>query len=85
MHFSSRLLYRTAIVFLGLMLVLGVFIAINGATAQKASALDATEWAKVKGYLDSFITSQYQADAIDGESGFVIDSPTLKMQPTLPF
>lgn len=77
MQMSSRTYFKVAVVFLGLLLSLGLFLAMSGAT-EKASALDASEWAKVRGYLDSFITSQYTPDAVDGESGFLIDSPTLK-------
>lgn len=77
MQISSKMLYRTAVVFLGVLLALGVFMAMNGAS-EKANAMNVSEWTQVRTNLDNFITSQYVADTVDGESGFRIDATTLK-------
>ncbi len=77
MQISSRTYFKVAVVFLGLLLSLGVYMAMSSAT-EEANALSASEWTRVRGYLDSFITSQYTADTVDGESGFTIDAATLR-------
>jgi hypothetical protein len=79
MQISSRSLLRTAIIFLGVMLCLGLVLS-YGLTDREARALSAGEWSTVHTAVDNFITGQYQADAVDGESGFTTDAATLKGQ-----
>ncbi|MBE0428656.1 MAG: hypothetical protein IBX61_02140, partial [Thermoleophilia bacterium] len=50
MQVSSKLLFKTAILLLGLLLAVSVFV---GISAQKASALNASQWETVRGYVDS--------------------------------
>ncbi len=75
MQISSRMLIRTAIVILGVMLALGLYLSVSA--TDEASALNTSEWQKVAGYIDSYISGQYNP-ANDGEAGFTIDAATLK-------
>lgn len=70
MQLSSRMLFKTAIVLLGLMLALGLFVAFSN--TKQASAIDATERASIQSAIDSYIDSQYGAGGDDGEAGFLI-------------
>ncbi|MHB1003592.1 MAG: hypothetical protein ACYC1B_07185, partial [Thermoleophilia bacterium] len=79
MQIRSRSLLRVAVVFLGVMLCIGLFMS-YGLNDRDARALNASEWDTVRAALDSFITTQYTADAVDGESGFTTDAATLKGQ-----
>lgn len=71
MKISSRMMYRTAVVLLGLMLALGLLVAVNGATTQKASAvMTPAQWENVRSFIDAYYGgSQYNA-GLDGEAGF---------------
>ena len=70
MQISSKMLYKTAIMLLSVLMVLGVFLAIDGAT-QRANAMDSTEWATVANAINDYVTTQYVA-ADDGEAGFLL-------------
>ncbi|MHB9111699.1 MAG: fibronectin type III domain-containing protein [Thermoleophilia bacterium] len=68
MQASSKLLFRTAIVLLGVMLAMVVFVAVS--SNQQAQALSGSQWNTVRGYINSYFGgSQYNA-ATDGEAGF---------------
>ncbi len=71
MQISSKMLYTTAIMLLSVLMVLGVFLAIDGATG-KANAMNSTEWATVANAIDTYIGNQYVATD-DGEAGFLMD------------
>ena len=77
MQASSKTLFRTALLILGLALAVGMFAVITNANSQ-AGATSATDLAKVKTYAASYISNQYAADSVYGESGFVIDRDTLR-------
>jgi hypothetical protein len=66
MQISSRSLFRTAIIFLGVMLALGLFVGLNH--NKQASALSPSQWETVRSYIDSYFSGQYNA-GLDGEAG----------------
>lgn len=51
-----------------MMLAIGMFVAISG--NQKASALDSTQWEKMRGYIDDYFNGQFDPGR-DGEAGIV--------------
>ncbi len=71
MQIRSKMLFKTAVVLLGVLMALGVFLAINSTTKQ-ANAMDSTEWATVANAIDTYITTQYVATD-DGEAGFLME------------
>lgn len=75
MQISSRLLYKTAIIMLGLMLIAGLVVL--SSYTKEANALSSGEWESVRGYIASFYANQYTAGS-DGEAGFTINRTTLK-------
>ncbi|MEK6537195.1 MAG: fibronectin type III domain-containing protein, partial [Actinomycetota bacterium] len=77
MQVSSKLLSRTAIVLLGVLLAMVVFVAVSN--NQQAGAVTATEQTKILGYVNSYITGQYVA-AGQGEAGFVMDAAAVKLR-----
>jgi hypothetical protein len=78
MQMSSRLLFRTAIILLGVILCLGLLLS-YGLNDREAKALSAGEWQTVAQALDDFVDSQYVATD-DGEAGFLRPATTLKTQ-----
>ncbi|MBI5869897.1 MAG: fibronectin type III domain-containing protein [Actinobacteria bacterium] len=69
MQVSSKLLVRTAIVLLGVMLAMVVLVAVN---SQQANALSTSQWEKVRGYVNEYFGGpQYNAGEA-GELGFRI-------------
>ncbi len=76
MQISSRMLFKTAIVLLGLLLAAMVIVVAINANNQ-ASAVSQTDWQTIAGHLDSAVSSQYTAGG-DGESGFLITAQQLK-------
>jgi len=75
MQVSSKLLVRTAIVLLSLLMTMVFFMAIN--SSQEASALTSDQWTVVRNAVKGYIASQAQY-ADDGEAGFTINRATLK-------
>ncbi|MHB9089751.1 MAG: hypothetical protein ACYC5A_11150, partial [Thermoleophilia bacterium] len=76
MQIRSRLLFRTAIVILGVVLCLGLLLS-YGLAEREAKAISATEWDTVRIALNNYVTNQYESSAAT-EYGFVIDSGALK-------
>ncbi|MDO8735964.1 MAG: HYR domain-containing protein, partial [Thermoleophilia bacterium] len=75
MQVSSKLLSRTAIVLLGVLIAMVVFVAINN--AQQAGATNTSDLAKVKTYVASYITNQFGAGGNEGEDGFIMTAAQL--------
>ncbi|MHB1325768.1 MAG: hypothetical protein ACYC0L_06115, partial [Thermoleophilia bacterium] len=75
MQVNSKLLFRAAIIMLGVVLMLGLYLSMS--SINKANALTGSDWTKVKGYLNSYITGQYLA-ADEGEAGFYVNQAALK-------
>ncbi|MHB1362029.1 MAG: beta strand repeat-containing protein [Thermoleophilia bacterium] len=72
MQASSKLLSRTAIILLGLLLATMLFVVLN---SQQAKALQPSQWETVRGYINSFYggvqsTGAIDGAALDGEAGF---------------
>jgi len=67
MQLSSKLLFRTAIVLVGVMLAMVVFVAIN---SQQAKAIDSTDWEIVRGYINSYYSGSQSGGGPNGEAGF---------------
>lgn len=65
---------RLVTVAMALLLAAAALVTALVLTTNQAQALDPTEWEYVRGALDSYIASQYQADSEDGESGFTMES-----------
>ena len=85
MQVSSKLLFRTAIVVLGIILLLGLYLSLT--TTNKAQGITLSDWAKLQGYVDSYIQRQYSASG-EGEGsvapaakgGFYINQAALKSE-----
>ena len=88
MQISSKLLLRAAIILLGLMLVLGLYLGLSLTRATAAGATcSGTDWQKVQCYANSYIQRQVSANG-EGEGsvalsttspdGFYVNQPTLK-------
>lgn len=77
MQISSKFLFRTAIVLLGVMMAITVFVGIN--SSQRADALSGPpgEWDTVKGAIYSYLTGQFQPGN-QGEAGYVMTPADLK-------
>ncbi|MHB0866952.1 MAG: fibronectin type III domain-containing protein [Thermoleophilia bacterium] len=68
MQVSSKLLTRTAVVMLGLLLLVAVFAVIN--VNSQANALNPTQWDTVRGYIASYYGGPQSGGGLDGEAGF---------------
>ena len=85
MQVSSKLLFRTAIVVLGIILLLGLYLSLT--MTNKAQGITLSDWAKLQGYVDSYIQRQYSASG-EGEGsvapaakgGFYINQAALKSE-----
>ncbi len=64
---------KTLIVLLTIMIGIGMI-----GESRYANALDSTEWTRVRGYINSYITDQYGAGDAEGEAGFLVDQAALK-------
>ncbi|MBE0429241.1 MAG: fibronectin type III domain-containing protein [Thermoleophilia bacterium] len=60
MQASSNVLFKVAIVLLGLLIAVSVFV---GASVQKAGALDTSQWETVRGYIEAYFSGQWDGDA----------------------
>jgi len=74
MQVSSKLLVRTAIVLLGVMLAMVVFVAVS---TQQASALNPTQWETVRGYVAEYFGGPQYNAGLEGEAGFRINKTAL--------
>ncbi|MFA6000956.1 MAG: hypothetical protein WC828_02460 [Thermoleophilia bacterium] len=77
MQISSKLLYKTAILLLALLMVTMVLVVISQANAASSLPSD-TNWNTVKTAINSYITGQFGAGGAEGEAGFTIDNAGLK-------
>ncbi len=92
MQLSSKLLIRSAIVMLGLLLVLGLYVSLSFVTTSKANGIvpgcSGTDWQKVQCYANKYIQAQYPGAGVgEGEgsvaasqstpSGFYVNQKTL--------
>ena len=68
MQISSKLLFRAAIILLGLMLVLGVYLSLS---LTKATGTTASDWATVQQYVNAYITNQFPGTAVGEGEGSV--------------
>ncbi|MHB1389772.1 MAG: hypothetical protein ACYCXF_00835, partial [Thermoleophilia bacterium] len=59
---------RTAVIMLGLLLVVAVFAVIN--VNSQAKALSTTQWDTVRGYINSYYGGPQSGGGLDGEAGF---------------
>ena len=76
MSASTKLMLRTAVIALGIVLIVGLLLSSIG-TSEKANAMNPTEWATVADAIDTYIGNQY-VPADDGEAGFLMTGTTLK-------
>lgn len=58
------------------LLVVAAIVPVFLMASSPAGAINASDWFKVRTYIDSFIASQFQP-ADDGEAGFVVDAATV--------
>ena len=75
MQIRNKMLTRTAIVMLAMMLLIGLYLSM-GSAINKAGATSAGDWTKVKGYVAAYISNQYIAGD-EGEAGFVASAASL--------
>lgn len=76
MQVSSKLLKKTAILLMGVLLATMLIVTV--VNSQQAGATSASDWTKVKGYVASYIAYQYDAGAgEEGEGGFLISAAAL--------
>ncbi|MFA5801133.1 MAG: hypothetical protein WC911_01515 [Thermoleophilia bacterium] len=76
MQVSSKLLFRTAIIMLGMLLMLGLYMSMSS-SVKTAKGMDSTQWEKVRGYVDKYLNDQYNA-ADDGEAGYLEGKITIQ-------
>ena len=80
MQARPRLLFKTAIMLLGLLLAVGLFVAFSN--VRQAGALSGPpggDWETVRSTIDSYVQSQYVATD-DGEAGYVTTADALKLK-----
>src|SRR5450759_2109430 len=75
MQLSSKLLYKTAMMLMAILLVTAVFVVIN--QTQQASAMGPSQWETVRGYIDSFYGGSQSGGTLNGEAGFRMTKATL--------
>ena len=77
MQVRSKLLFKTAIIMLGVVLMLGVYLSMS--SINKAKGMSATQWETVRTYINKYITDQYLA-ADEGEAGYLAGKVTMQTQ-----
>ena len=77
MQISSKLLYKTAIMLLALLMVTAVFVVISQ-TKQANAMSSPTEWEIVRGYVNSYLTGAQSGGADEGEAGYMMTQAQLK-------
>ena len=74
--FNSKLLFRTAIVMLGMVLMLGLYLSMS--SVKKANAMNSTQWDTVRGYIAEYFGGPQYNAGLNGEAGFRINKTDLR-------